>query len=434
MALTNINTTCDAWDFVQYCREKNIKPVLGAEIRNGSRLLYILLARNNRGFRWINEFLSGHLVEKTDFPEGADGVPFFDGPDDGFVIYPLGSRLPEELQVNEYIGVLPGEVLKLVRLPLDRYPEKFVARHPVTCQNKTYYNLHRLLRAIDRNVLLSKLPVEEQAGQDEYFMGPDRIIEAFQRYPSILVNTYRLMDDCNITMEFGKDKNKKVFSASKEDDRVLLEKLAREGLLMRYGANKKAAERLTKELRIIDEMGFNAYFLITLDMIRYAQNRGFYHVGRGSGANSLVAYCLQITDVDPIELDLYFERFLNPQRTSPPDFDIDFSYTDRDEVIDYLFKRYGKQHVALLGSYSTFQYNAIIRELGKVFGLPKEEIDMLAEKGYYNGDARGENFMKKKEEGNIQRTILQYGKLLQNFPNHMSIHAGGVLISEEPPH
>jgi len=432
MALTNINTTCDAWDFVQYCREKNIKPVLGAEIRNGSRLLYILLARNNRGFRWINEFLSGHLVEKTDFPEGADGVPFFDGPDDGFVIYPLGSRLPEELQVNEYIGVLPGEVLKLVRLPLDRYPEKFVARHPVTCQNKTYYNLHRLLRAIDRNVLLSKLPVEEQAGQDEYFMGPDRIIEAFQRYPSILVNTYRLMDDCNITMEFGKDKNKKVFSASKEDDRVLLEKLAREGFLMRYGANKKAAERLTKELRIIDEMGFNAYFLITLDMIRYAQNRGFYHVGRGSGANSLVAYCLQITDVDPIELDLYFERFLNPQRTSPPDFDIDFSYTDRDEVIDYLFKRYGKQHVALLGSYSTFQYNAIIRELGKVFGLPKEEIDMLAEKGYYNGDARGENFMKKKEEGNIQRTILQYGKLLQNFPNHMSIHAGGVLISEEP--
>jgi DNA polymerase-3 subunit alpha len=155
-------------------------------------------------------------------------------------------------------------------------------------------------------------------------------------------------------------------------------------------------------------------------------------VGRGSGANSLVAYCLQITDVDPIELDLYFERFLNPQRTSPPDFDIDFSYTDRDEVIDYLFKRYGKRHVALLGSYSTFQYNAIIRELGKVFGLPKEEIDTLAEKGYYNGPSRGENFMKKKEEGNIQRTILQYGKLLQNFPNHMSIHAGGVLISEEP--
>src|SRR6185295_3211742 len=153
--------------------------------------------------------------------------------------------------------------------------------------------------------------------------------------------------------------------------------------------NKRAAERLTRELRIIDEMGFNAYFLITWDMIRYAQSRGFYHVGRGSGANSLVAYCLQITDVDPIELDLYFERFLNPQRTSPPDFDIDFSHRDRDDVIDYIFKRYGKNHVALLGSYSTFQYNAVVRELGKVFGLPKEEIDNLGEKGYYHGESRG---------------------------------------------
>jgi len=427
MALTNINTTCDAWDFVQYCREKSIKPVLGVEIRNGCRLLYILLARNNRGFRWINEFLSEHALEKKDFPEHPEALA------DVFVIYPLGSRPPEELLVNEYIGVLPGEVLKLMRLPVDRYGEKLVARLPVTYQNKVYYNLHRLLRAIDKNVLLSKLPVEEQAGVDEYFKSQGEVIEAFQQHPSIIVNTYRLMDGCDIAIEFGKDKNKKVFSASKEDDRVLLEKLAREGFFLRYGTkNKKAEQRLKSELEIIDQMGFNAYFLITLDMIRYAQSRGFYHVGRGSGANSLVAYCLQITDVDPIELDLYFERFLNPQRTSPPDFDIDFSYTDRDEVIDYLFKRYGRQHVALLGSYSTFQYNAIIRELGKVFGLPKEEIDMLAEKGYYNGDARGENFMKKKEEGNIQRTILQYGKLLQNFPNHMSIHAGGVLISEEP--
>jgi DNA polymerase-3 subunit alpha len=432
MALTNINTTCDAWDFVQYCRDKNIKPILGVEIRNGCRLLYILLARNNRGFRWINEFLSGHLVEKTDFPEGSDGIPFFAGVDDGVVIYPLGRRSPAELLVNEYIGVLPGEVAKLARLPLERHGAKLVARVPVTCQNKIYYNLHRLLRAIDKNVLLSKLPAEEQAGAEEYFRSPGEVIEVFRQYPSIILNTYRLMDGCDIAMEFGKDKNKKIFSASKEDDRVLLEKLAREGLLVRYGRNRQAAERMTKELRIIDEMGFNAYFLITLDMIRYAQSRGFYHVGRGSGANSLVAYCLQITDVDPIELDLYFERFLNPERTSPPDFDIDFSYTDRDEVIDYLFKRYGKQYVALLGSYSTFQYNAIVRELGRVFGLPKEEIDMLAEKGYYNGDARGENFMKRKEEGNIQRTILQYGKLLQNFPDHLSIHAGGVLVSEEP--
>ncbi|HEY8661322.1 MAG TPA: DNA polymerase III subunit alpha, partial [Hanamia sp.] len=169
--------------------------------------------------------------------------------------------------------------------------------------------------------------------------------------------------------------------------------------------------------KIIDELGFNAYFLITWDIIRYAQSRSFYHVGRGSGANSIVAYCLQITDVDPIELDLYFERFLNPHRTSPPDFDIDFSWLDRDEVIDYVFKRYGKKQVALLGMYSTFQYRAVVRELGKVFGLPKEEIDQLAAGG--NPDDK------------IQQQILRYGKLIENFPNHLSIHPGGMLISEE---
>jgi len=432
MALTNINSTCDAWDFVQLCRENHIKPVLGVEIRNGHRLLYILLARNNPGFRWINEFLSAHLVEKKDFPEKEEQAPFFADAADGYVIYPLGGKAPEKLLGNEYIGVLPREVGKLLLWPVGQYGDKLVARAPVTFQDKIRYNLHRLLRAIDKNVLLTKLPAEELAGKDEYFRDSGEIIEVFKQYPSIIVNTYRLMDSCAITMEFGVDKNKKVFSASQEDDRVLLEKLARDGFLLRYGTrNKKAAERLTRELRIIHEMGFNAYFLITLDMIRYAESRGFYHVGRGSGANSLVAYCLRITDVDPIELDLYFERFLNPHRSSPPDFDIDFSYTDRDEVIDYMFKRYGREHVALLGSYSTFQYNAIIRELGKVFGLPKEEIDQLAEKGYYTVEGRAQNFMKKKDEGGIQRTILQYGKLLVNFPHTLSIHAGGILISQE---
>ncbi len=106
-------------------------------------------------------------------------------------------------------------------------------------------------------------------------------------------------------------------------------------------------------------------------------SRGFYHVGRGSGANSIVAYCLRITDVDPIDLDLYFERFINPKRTSPPDFDIDFSWKERDEVLDYIFKRYGRKHTALIGTISTFRDRSIFRELGKVYGLPKEEIDLL---------------------------------------------------------
>jgi error-prone DNA polymerase len=431
LALTNINSTCDAWDFVQYCREDGIKPILGVEIRNGNSLLYILLAANNNGFRWINEYLSAHLLEKKDFTEEGAG-PFFERPGDGFVIFPLFTKEGEALRENERIGVLPEEAGKLLRLPLSVAAGKWVIRQPVTYQNKVYYNLHRLLRAIDLNTLLTKLKPEDLAGQREYFVPQAEIMAAFRQYPALITNTYKMIDACSIEMNFGEDKNKKLYSASREDDRILLEKLARDGFKLRYGTPKKGGERLVKELRIIDQMGFTAYFLITWDMIRYAQSRGFYHVGRGSGANSLVAYCLRITDVDPIELDLYFERFLNPHRKSPPDFDIDFSHRERDEMIDYMMKRYGRSHVTLLGMYPTFQYNAIVRELGKVFGLPKAEIDDLAEKGYYNGDSRGENFMKKTEEDKIARIILQYGKLLQNYPSNLSIHPGGILISEEP--
>jgi DNA polymerase III alpha subunit len=137
----------------------------------------------------------------------------------------------------------------------------------------------------------------------------------------------------------------------------------------RYGKNnKEALKKVKHELKVIYELDFCAYFLITWDIIRYSTLQGYYHVGRGSGANSIVAYCLRITDVDPIELNLYFERFLNAQRTSPPDFDIDYSWDEREDVQDYIFKRYGSQHTALLGTMSTFKDRSIIREIGKVMG------------------------------------------------------------------
>lgn len=420
LALTNVNSTCDAWDFVRFCRREGIKPILGTEIRNDNTLLYTLIAAGNDGFRRINDFLSEHLLEKKPFPSPDTLQSPFSGSAEGFIIYPLGGRPPEQLLDNERIGVLPTEVNRLLRLPLASCPDKWIIRQPVTFQNKTYYNLHRLLRAMAANTLLTKLKPEDLAGHEEYFIPPVEMLTAFRQYPFIITNTYRLVDACTISMNFGEDKNKKRYGASREDDRVLLEKLARDGFRSRYGANKKIKQRLDKELRIIDQMGFTAYFLITWDMIRYAQSRGFYHVGRGSGANSLVAYCLRITDVDPIELDLYFERFLNPHRTSPPDFDIDFSYRDRDEVIDYMMKRYGRKHTTLLGMYPTFQYHAIIRELGKVFGLPKSEIDALS-----MGSRRD-------PIDKIHQAILRYGRLLRNFPSGLSIHPGGILISEEP--
>jgi error-prone DNA polymerase len=149
-------------------------------------------------------------------------------------------------------------------------------------------------------------------------------------------------------------------------------------------------------------------------------SRGFYHVGRGSGANSIIAYCLKITNVDPIDLNLYFERFINPKRTSPPDFDIDYSWKERDEVLDYIFKRYGYKHTALLGTMSTFRGKSIVRELGKVHGLPKEDIDNLID-----------NPSSDSNRNEITDIIFSTGLKIADFPNMRSIHAGGVLISEE---
>ncbi|THU39866.1 DNA polymerase III subunit alpha [Niastella caeni] len=417
LALTNINCTCDSWDFVNFCKQKDIKPVVGVEIRNEDELLYILIARNNRGFACINEFLSSHLQHKIKFPDHA--TAYFQNSHDVYIIYPFDRKAPGDLLPGEYIGILAAELNKLFGTDWKKFEHKLVVRQPITFQNKQYFNLHRLLRAIDKNTLLSKLPVEAQASPDETFISPAALLEQFRQFPAIVTNTYKLLDTCSIDMDFKVDKNKKCFSATAEDDRVLLEKLATEGLMARYGRKNKVAQaRLQKELKIINDLGFNSYFLINWDVIWYAQSRGFYYVGRGSGANSIVAYCLRITDVDPIELNLYFERFLNPERTSPPDFDIDFSWTDRDDIMDYIFKRYGKNHVALLGSYTTFQHDAIIMELGKVFGLPVEEIKSLQRAT--------------QPTDKIQRTILQYGSLLKNFPNNISIHPCGMLVTEKP--
>jgi DNA polymerase-3 subunit alpha len=425
IALTNINGTPDTWDFVKYCQEAGIKPIAGAEIRNDGKLLYILVAANNRGFAWINEFITKYKLAKEDFPTRSADQAFFTDLWDGYTIYPLGAKDPADLFPNERIGVTPWEVNKLFGVPVAEHPDKFVIRQPVTFKDKKTYNLHRLLRAIDQNTLLSKLQPEDQANPGETFQPQGNLMQAFQQYPGIITNTFRLMDSCSITMDFKVDKNKQCFSASVEDDRIFLAKLSQEGLETRYNNNPAAAKRLKKELGIISDMGFSAYFLLTWDIIRYAQSRKFYYVGRGSGANSIVAYCLRITDVDPLELDLYFERFLNPERTSPPDFDIDFSWLDRDEIIDYVLKRHGSRHTALLGMYSTFQYRASVRELGKVFGLPKSELDQLSENARY--------FMNPQtEKEKIYRLILQYAKMMIDMPNHLSIHPGGILISEQP--
>lgn len=399
MALTDINNTAGIIDFVFECKKHGIKPIAGCEFRNGDELLYIAIARNNEGFCEINETLTQHNVSKTPYninaPEWNNVV----------VIYPFGKRKIAQLNDNEYIGVRLSHISRLLTSDLRNHQEKLVIAQPVTFLDEKSFEAHKNLRAIDKNILISRL--ENHASADEMLLPPEKLRAAYALFPEMIKITEAIVNQCGIDFDFETPKNKKCFTESVYNDMELLRKMAFDGMRYRYGErNKEAYRRIEKELDIIEKMGFASYFLIAADIVQFSMSKGIYHVGRGSGANSIVAYCLRITDVDPIGLDLYFERFLNPKRSSPPDFDIDYSWKDRDKVIDYVFKRYPERRVALLGATVTFRDNSVLHELAKVHGIPKNDP--------------------------LPRSVFDLAQQILDFPNIRSIHAGGILITEEP--
>jgi DNA-directed DNA polymerase III PolC len=415
MALTDKNTVTGIYDFIKDCKALEIKPIVGIEYREAHKLLYIGLAQNRNGLGELCRLRTTHNLNKTCLPNVAPASS------DVFFIYPI-ENVPENLKENEFIGIRPEQLTKLIQPVWKKYINKMVILQPVTFRIKKEFNLHKILRAIDNNVILSKLTIDDYCSTSDKMIPQTELIDYYKDYPEIIENTKQLISRCNFEFEFKTHKNKKYYTNSKHSDRLLLTSLAYEGFKKRYNPdNKIAFARVQRELDVIDDLGFSGYFLITWDIIRYSNSRGFLHVGRGSGANSIVSYCLGITDICPIELNLYFERFLNPSRTSPPDFDIDWSWTERDEILSYIFKRFDSNHVAFCGTIAEFKYKSIFRELGKVFGLPKEELDVLSNTPAESHDSNA-----------IVKLIHEYGMMLEKYPNMRSMHSCGILISEEP--
>ena len=417
IALTDINNTSGVLNFVRYSKENGRTPVIGVDFRNGISCCYVVLAKNNDGFREINDFLSRHTHEEKPFPSLA---PFFKN---CLVIYPWGKE-PDQLTENEFVGVAVHQ-LNRFRLNPSRESEKYIALPPMTFRSKRDFNTHRLLRAIDQNVLLSKLPVEEQSRSDALFLTRTDLSGLYEEFGSLLVRSEELLKQCEIDFEFApqaKSQNLAFYDGSKENDLKLIRRLCEEGLQKRYDeVTPEIRKRIEKEIGVIAEKNYITYFLIAWDVISYARSKGYYYVGRGSGANSVVAYLLGITDVDPLELDLYFERFINLYRQNSPDFDIDFSWRDRDDVFRYMFEKF--ENAALICTYNTFQYKATLRELGKVFGLPKTDIDAIS----------SDKHMPKAYDP-IQELVVKYSHLIAGLPSHLSVHAGGIIISEKPIH
>ena len=433
LILTEINNTASYIEMLRLCAENaplegtnltaygkeaySLEIGVGIEFRKEHELLYIAIAKNNDGFEKINRFLSHHNLENKPLPARA---PLFENV---IVLYPFGKIEPEQLHPYEYIGVGKHQLNHYTLYPARKtHPEKFVLLQPVTFANKTDFNVHRLLRAIDHNSLLSKLPAHQQALPEEIMIPEVKLETYFQHFPELIQNSKQLLDQCSINFELKSDKNKKYITGSAATDWDFLVTKAWKGFEELFDvSDPELRERFQRELNIIKLKSFCSYYLVAYDLICFAKEKGFDFVGRGSGANSVVAYCLGITNVDPIELDLYFERFLNAERTSPPDFDIDFSWDHRDEVYDYFFSKYGPDHVCLLGTHVTYQKRSVVRELAKVFGLPKDEIDSLVDEPEKN-----------KNRDHITELIFKYAELMKDLPANISIHAGGVLITEKP--
>lgn len=417
LALTDINNTSGVLNFIRYSKENGCIPVVGVDFRNGIRCCYVVLAKNNDGFQEINAFLSKHNQEELPFPERA---PCFEH---CWVIYPWGKE-PRALESHEFTGVAPHQ-LNRFRMHGSANSDRYVALAPMTFRNKRDFNTHRLLRAIDQNVLLSRLDPAEQTRPDELFSDRTELLGAYEEFGFLVQRSEELLKTCSIEFDFAPQatsQNLAFYTGSRENDLALMRSLCEKGLAKRYDTpTPEIRERIGKEIRVIAEKNYITYFLVAWDIITYAKSKGYYYVGRGSGANSIVAYLLGITDVDPLELDLYFERFINLYRQNPPDFDMDFSWRDRDDVIRYMFERF--DNTALICTYNTFQYRATVRELGKVFGLPKTDIDLLS------GDKS-----RLHPKDRIQELVLQYSELIAGLPSHLSVHAGGIIISEKPIH
>ncbi len=418
--LTDINTTAGTLEFIRLAQKANLRPIVGIDFRNGADQQFVGIAKNNQGFQNLNEYLSFHLHNGLSIPTQIEI-------NDCFIIYPFDKRPERELKNYEFLGVRPDEINK-IRFTRKEFPkEKLVAFPSFTFLENGIdeeFEMHQVLRAIDQNTLISKLAPEDYGKESDVFLSKKELLAAYEELPICLENLKHIIEQSSIHFDFSEDaepQNLKTWTESEEEDYRKIRSLCKEGLKYRFGENPPYSikRRVVKEMLVIRQQGFLAYFLISWDLVKYAREKGYFYVGRGSGANSIVAYLLRITDVDPVDLDLYFERFINLFRKNPPDFDIDFSWMDRDDVTQHLFEKY--ENTVLIATYITFQYKSLIREVGKAFGIPAYEIEKIQR-------------MPDKDLDHHHRLTLKYGHRIQGFPSHLSVHAGGILISQKPIH
>lgn len=481
LAITDHGVMYGVIDFYKAAKEVGIKPILGCEVyvapgsrfdkqpgESESRYYHlVLLAENNTGYKNLMKIVSRGFTEGFYYKPRVDYEvleQFHEG------VIALSACLAGEVQrylargmyeagceaAKRYEGIFgKGNFFLELQdhgIPEQKYVNPQLIRMSqelgidLVCTNDVHYtyaqdaDAHDILLCIQTGKKVTDENRMRYDGGQYYLKSPEEMAELFPYAPQALENTCKIAERCNVEIEFGVTKVPHFEVPQGFDSWTYLNHLCNEGMKRRYpDADEEKKKRLEYELSVIHKMGYVDYFLIVWDYINYAKTHGIaVGPGRGSAAGSIVSYCLGITDIDPIKYSLIFERFLNPERVSMPDIDVDFCYERRQEVIDYVVEKYGKDCVVQIVTFGTMAARAVIKDVGRVLDLPYAMVDNIAkmvprEIGITIDKAIQENpDLRNAYENDAQvHDLIDKSKRLEGLPRHASMHAAGVLISQK---
>jgi DNA polymerase III alpha subunit len=444
IALTDTNSMYGLVKFAKIAAANNIKPILGAYIDdpfNPSESA-LFLARNFEGYSMLCKIITWrHLREDFVLKEIINSAG-----NDLFVIISSIALLSEiKIRENIYGGLSLTKNDRKNSRELYLYCKKknikYSFAQPMFFLKREDYGLHKVLTAIKHRKNVDSLAKSELVDEEYLFLSSKEINSIASTIPESLLATEYIADNCNVDLGIGKYKYPKYQLPPEETSSYdYLRKVSIANLPLRYDpVTEEARERLEFELDIIHDMHFSDYFLICWDIIKEAHSRGIFTLGRGSAAASIVSYLLGIADVDPVKYDLYFERFLNKSRSNPPDIDIDFSWKERDEMIRYVFDKYGYENVAMISTYVTFRAKSAFRETAKAFGFSEEEVSKISKQLPWTDARNLENISEKFPEAasldlsiSPWKEIIDIAVRMDNFPRHLSIHPSGIIITPRP--
>jgi len=441
IALTDTNTMSGLIAFFKKAIECGVKPILGTYIDDpdDKNIYAIFLARNIEGYSDICRIITSKKL-KPDFSLVnllQDYLPNL------FILihsYSLFCKVPRYDNIFAELIISnekrKKESRRLYKAALER-KMKVIASNPIFFSTPDQYLLHKIVTGIKQKKMLTTIDADELADSEFYFSNPSFLYKEWSRIPSAIENIYYIVENCNVDLMLGKYKYPSLPGLKRNESFTMLWDLTHNGLAGRYKKiTPEIRARLEKELNVINELSLADYFLIVWDISREAKRRGMLTIGRGSAANSIVSYCLGFTDVDPIEHNFFFERFLNKSRSSPPDIDIDFSWRERDEIMKYVFEKFGYDKVAMISTHITYRARSAFRETAKVFGIAEKEINKMGKFIPWT-DARNLMDLPRlfpearslKFDEEPWKSIASSAVQLANYPRHLSIHPSGIIIS-----